>query len=213
MMRGRSLRGSVDWNRCNKLEFSVLLSSLPSRERGLKSVLTQFSHHSAARRSLRGSVDWNITVYVGHADCVGRSLRGSVDWNCMRSHALLLELVAPFAGAWIEIDSNTLDLLCACVAPFAGAWIEIFVKYFIRSSSVSRSLRGSVDWNSGTWIKMGKIYIGEYSQKRIQMVRSASFKNLHKCIKILRKFRNPFWWKYGIVKTYFTKRRETENGT
>ena len=31
--------------------------SLPSRERGLKSVLTQFSHHSAARRSLRGSVD------------------------------------------------------------------------------------------------------------------------------------------------------------
>ena len=37
----------------------------------------------------------------------------------------LLTIVAPFAGAWIEIKK---DKKCICgnaVAPFAGAWIEI----------------------------------------------------------------------------------------
>ena len=34
-------------------------------------------------------------------------------------------LVAPFAGAWIEIPDATFKLLNCTVAPFAGAWIEI----------------------------------------------------------------------------------------
>ena len=33
--------------------------------------------------------------------------------------------VAPFAGAWIEIQTAILSLTRRAVAPFAGAWIEI----------------------------------------------------------------------------------------
>ena len=33
--------------------------------------------------------------------------------------------VAPFAGAWIEIDASGKLPFCNEVAPFAGAWIEI----------------------------------------------------------------------------------------
>ena len=33
--------------------------------------------------------------------------------------------VAPFAGAWIEIESNRCGSMSVKVAPFAGAWIEI----------------------------------------------------------------------------------------
>ena len=35
-------------------------------------------------------------------------------------------LVAPFAGAWIEITSNVCADALSNVAPFAGAWIEIW---------------------------------------------------------------------------------------
>ena len=34
--------------------------------------------------------------------------------------------VAPFAGAWIEIVKSLEESLAILVAPFAGAWIEIF---------------------------------------------------------------------------------------
>ena len=34
-------------------------------------------------------------------------------------------IVAPYAGAWIEIISDMLYSLCGNVAPYAGAWIEI----------------------------------------------------------------------------------------
>ena len=33
--------------------------------------------------------------------------------------------VAPFAGAWIEIFGLIIALIVVSVAPFAGAWIEI----------------------------------------------------------------------------------------
>ena len=32
--------------------------------------------------------------------------------------------VAPFVGAWIETDLNSLNVLKTDVAPFVGAWIE-----------------------------------------------------------------------------------------
>ena len=41
-----------------------------------------------------------------------------------RSH----NIVAPFAGAWIEMTFAFTDLRLELVAPFAGAWIEIFRK-------------------------------------------------------------------------------------
>ena len=34
--------------------------------------------------------------------------------------------VAPLAGAWIEIDDNDVRIQIEGVAPLAGAWIEIF---------------------------------------------------------------------------------------
>ena len=36
-------------------------------------------------------------------------------------------LVAPFAGAWIEIDNVDILGQSYRVAPFAGAWIEIVI--------------------------------------------------------------------------------------
>ncbi len=38
-------------------------------------------------------------------------------------------MVAPFAGAWIEILIKRNSVLSGVVAPFAGAWIEILVPY------------------------------------------------------------------------------------
>ena len=36
-----------------------------------------------------------------------------------------ISLVAPYAGAWIEISGVPNGILFICVAPYAGAWIEI----------------------------------------------------------------------------------------
>ena len=54
-------------------------------------------------------------------------------------------LVAPFAGAWIEITMRTVLPNRTLVAPFAGAWIEIIGLYSNNVVAYSRSLRGSVD--------------------------------------------------------------------
>ena len=42
---------------------------------------------------------------------------------------LMGNLVAPFAGAWIEIYENVTTVIFDEVAPFAGAWIEILILY------------------------------------------------------------------------------------
>ena len=54
-------------------------------------------------------------------------------------------LVAPFAGAWIEIVSDFSAHGATAVAPFAGAWIEMFKVKSLSDLTVGRSLRGSVD--------------------------------------------------------------------
>ena len=75
-------------------------------------------------------------------------------------------MVAPFAGAWIEIGKGIPELVNATVAPFAGAWIEMVcmtysdgsvgslpsrerglksASFWILFASLGRSLRGSVD--------------------------------------------------------------------
>ena len=53
--------------------------------------------------------------------------------------------VAPFAGAWIEIVKLYTQTLPPPVAPFAGAWIEIKAIRVFNDFKYSRSLRGSVD--------------------------------------------------------------------
>ena len=81
----------------------MLLRSLPSRERGLKSTVSVSV--SRVRLSLpsreRGLKSFNSNDYV------------------------VTDLVAPFAGAWIEIDKRGCEKWNTKVAPFAGAWIEI----------------------------------------------------------------------------------------
>ena len=53
--------------------------------------------------------------------------------------------VAPFAGAWIEIEEQDAIDRETKVAPFAGAWIEIHPTKQHSRVSGGRSLRGSVD--------------------------------------------------------------------
>ena len=57
--------------------------------------------------------------------------------------------VAPFAGAWIEIDEFIEMAIELGVAPFAGAWIEIYNSYF-------QILRLSVAPFAGAWIEIGR---------------------------------------------------------
>ena len=44
----------------------------------------------------------------------------------------MFSLVAPFAGAWIEMIVSKSAILTDFVAPFAGAWIEIPVCGFYK---------------------------------------------------------------------------------
>ena len=53
--------------------------------------------------------------------------------------------VAPLAGAWIEIFLLRVLYLRIKVAPLAGAWIEILDNHTIADEVASRSPRGSVD--------------------------------------------------------------------
>ena len=56
-----------------------------------------------------------------------------------------LMTVAPYAGAWIEIFGEHCNRCGHIVAPYAGAWIEIFDDTGNAERLVGRSLRGSVD--------------------------------------------------------------------
>ena len=53
--------------------------------------------------------------------------------------------VAPLAGAWIEILSDSNICCDVVVAPLAGAWIEICFPTHATDTLYSRSPRGSVD--------------------------------------------------------------------
>ena len=52
-------------------------------------------------------------------------------------------LVAPLAGAWIEIVCVTKQTYCAPVAPLAGAWIEITLLYLTLSLHCVAPLAGA----------------------------------------------------------------------
>ena len=53
--------------------------------------------------------------------------------------------VAPLAGAWIEIERMVYRQPPEGVAPLAGAWIEILSPLLFLSERLCRSPRGSVD--------------------------------------------------------------------
>ena len=54
-------------------------------------------------------------------------------------------LVAPHAGAWIEIPDSSPACRMGRVAPHAGAWIEIRDTPTLQNSAKCRSPCGSVD--------------------------------------------------------------------
>ena len=51
------------------------------------------------------------------------------------------KMVAPFAGAWIEIKGVYLEKRDVIVAPFAGAWIEIWLLKSVLSPARSHPSR------------------------------------------------------------------------
>ena len=63
----------------------------------------------------------------------------------MTSHIFSGTLVAPYAGAWIEIRHREKIENPDTVAPYAGAWIEIIHSRSDGINQPGRSLRGSVD--------------------------------------------------------------------
>ncbi len=97
--------------------------SLPSRERGLKSL-----RQVRQRRTLP-----SLPSRERGLKCLGV-------WSDFRAG-----FVAPFAGAWIEISAPSCASALFTVAPFAGAWIEIFISCEFSFIQSGRSLRGSVD--------------------------------------------------------------------
>ena len=58
-----------------------------------------------------------------------------------------MSVVAPLAGAWIEINSRVLVDVSASVAPLAGAWIEILAEAIFDSLA-------SVAPLAGAWIEI-----------------------------------------------------------
>ena len=186
----RSLRGSVDWNFLNLITCERIFvapfagawieiretqkgtnmkKSLPSRERGLKSLLVYQDYlnfvslpsrerglkclwwlscvprHS---RSLRGSVDWNIIIVAVFVVLPCRSLRGSVDWNASAIPTVRYPNVAPFAGAWIEIALPFCRFSCWVSLPSRERGLKYRKTEATPTLGNRRSLRGSVDWNS-----------------------------------------------------------------
>ena len=97
--------------------------SLPSRERGLKSVkdkegVTTIESLPSRERGLKCVCDRNRTDQLPSLPSRERGLK----------------------SAW-----SIADMCRNSVAPFAGAWIEISVKEVIPVPRSRRSLRGSVD--------------------------------------------------------------------
>ena len=53
--------------------------------------------------------------------------------------------VAPYLGAWIEIELPFMYNLVSDVAPYLGAWIEIVAEELYYTVSRGRTLPGCVD--------------------------------------------------------------------
>ena len=95
------------------MKFNIRMSgygfalSLPSRERGLKFCSTvEYGIFNSSLPSRERGLKYPTT-----------------------SHHPAQSIVAPLAGAWIEILYNSLIFILFTVAPLAGAWIEISASF------------------------------------------------------------------------------------
>ena len=167
-LQGRSLRGSVDWNFFQLFQntrnrvapfagawieiLAVVFKtpaalSLPSRERGLKSLLINLAEHGRSR-SLRGSVDWNMRGHGWVMEVYSRSLRGSVDWNRFATTINHKKYRRSLRGS-VDWNGNLFFTSAqkAGSLPSRERGLKYNVKKIIEKTCDSRSLRGSVDWN------------------------------------------------------------------
>ena len=62
--------------------------------------------------------------------CMGRTMERKLKFVCeiakIDRGSLCDFAVAPHAGAWVEIESQTVNTQTSAVAPHAGAWVEIW---------------------------------------------------------------------------------------
>ena len=92
-------------------------------------------------RGLKYIVDCKLIIYNIVAPFAGAWIEILVF-----REVLLHSPVAPFAGAWIEIENLSVDTRRGqYVAPFAGAWIEIRLSLSNQGGILRRTLRGCVD--------------------------------------------------------------------
>ena len=101
-----SLHGSVDWNTvlsCGQLRLTHM--SLPSRECGLKFFPFLFFPGIRNRHSLHGSVDWNwFVINIVNAKTLSLPSRECGLKSLIICMMLMVQIVTPFTGVWIEIS-------------------------------------------------------------------------------------------------------------
>ncbi len=68
-----------------------------------------------------------------------------IEINLSKIFARSHHLVASFAEAWIEINGNYTNTVKVFVASFAEAWIEILILSSLKVALQGRLLRGGVD--------------------------------------------------------------------
>ena len=91
-------------------------------------------------RGLKFVVDENTQIINLVAPLAGAWIEMLFLWP-----VILPSQVAPLAGAWIEIQKCTRHIVSLEVAPLAGAWIEISHNGYRGRERPRRSPRGSVD--------------------------------------------------------------------
>ena len=123
----------------------MFFGSLPSRERGLKSLYFVGLMEIGSVAPLAGAwIEISNSIITFSLSKVA-PLAGA--WiEIFKSQKPSISIgVAPLAGAWIEIWIFSAFLYGYFVAPLAGAWIEIQDWTILFSCSCRRSPRGSVD--------------------------------------------------------------------
>ena len=104
----------------------IILLSLPSRERGLKSLSISYWTNMLFVAPFAGA--WieieNPRRLLANMNKVAPFAGAWIEIALLISD-VTAPTVAPFAGAWIEITMYWLCIMGCCVAPFAGAWIDI----------------------------------------------------------------------------------------
>ena len=122
----RTSRRCVDWNNVTNFRFTRCCKSHLTQVRGLK---------------YRTFGQFLLLVLQSHLTQV-RGLK-----CCKFSFCVIYSLVAPHAGAWIEMVDEDYSYRKAKVAPHAGAWIEILYCSIWVTSALRRTSRRCVDWN------------------------------------------------------------------